>query len=42
MEIFLTHLVEMLDGEDKHWRKDTIIIWDNATYHTSIGTKNLL
>ena len=42
MEIFLTQLVEILDKEDKHWRKDTIIIWDNATYHTSNGTKNLL
>ena len=42
MEIFLTQLVETLDGEDKHWRKDTVIIWDNATYHTSNGTKSLL
>ena len=42
MEIYLTQLVTMLDAEDRHWRKDTVIIWDNASYHTSDRTKALL
>ena len=42
MEIYLTELVRMLDSEDKDWRKDTVIIWDNASYHTSPRTKSLL
>ena len=42
MEIYLTELVRMLDSEDKHWRKDTVIIWDNASYHSSERTKSLL
>ena len=42
MEIYLTQLVTTLDAEDRHWRKDTVIIWDNASYHTSDRTKALL
>ena len=42
MEIYLTELVRMLDSEDKHWRKDTVIVWDNASYHSSDKTKSLL
>ena len=42
MEIYLVELVKMLDAEDRHWRKDTVIIWDNAGYHTSKRTKSLL
>ena len=42
MEIYLVELVRMLDAEDKHWRKDTVIIWDNASYHASARTKGLL
>ena len=32
----------MLDTEDKHWRKDTVIIWDGASYHNSKRTRSLL
>ena len=42
MEIYLTELVRMLDAEDKHWREDTVILWDNASYHTKPSTQRLL
>ena len=42
MEIYLTELVKMLDAENKNWRKDTVIIWDGASYHNSMKTKSLL
>ena len=42
MEIYLIELVKMLDNEDKNWRKDTVIIWDNASYHGHPRTKSLL
>ena len=32
----------MLDSEDQFWRQDTIIVWDNASYHTANSTKRLL
>ena len=35
MDAFFRHLAEKLDRERKGWRKDTIIILDNAPYHTS-------
>ena len=31
-----------MDQQDKHWRKDTVLIWDNASYHTAGRTKSLL
>ena len=42
MQIFLTQLVQMLDAEDRHWRQDTVIFWDNASYHKSRRTRGLL
>jgi transposase len=35
MRLFLKHLINKLDDEDKHWRKKRIIMWDGAGYHTS-------
>ena len=35
MEMFFTQLLEQLDKESKHWRKNTIIMMDGAPYHTS-------
>ena len=32
----------MLDAEDRHWRQDTVILWDNASYHKAARTKRLL
>ena len=37
MEIFFHQLVKKLDRERRDWRKDTVIIIDNAPYHTSNG-----
>ena len=42
MGIFLVELVRVLDAEDKHWRKDTVIVWDGAAYHRSAKTLSLL
>ena len=41
-EIMEMELVKMLDTEDRHWRRDTIIIWDGASYHKSARTRSLL
>jgi transposase len=35
MEMFYTHLVRMLDDKNKYWRRNTIILCDGASYHTS-------
>jgi len=35
MEIFFRQLVKKLDRERRNWRRDTVIILDNAPYHTS-------
>ena len=42
MEIFFRQLATTLDKERKDWRKDTIIMLDNAPYHTSKSTMSLL
>ena len=42
MEIYLMELVRMLNSEDKNWRRDKVIVWDNASYHTSTRTKSFL
>ena len=34
MEIFFRDLARKLDSERKDWRTDTIILLDNAPYHT--------
>jgi hypothetical protein len=40
--MYLEHLVAILDGENKNWRRETVIFWDNASYHTSKSTKDVL
>ena len=42
MEIFLRKLVLKLDHEDANWRTNTVILIDNAPYHTSESTIGLL
>ena len=42
MEIFLRQLVLKLDQEDANWRDNTIILIDNAPYHTSESTVELM
>ena len=38
MEIFFQQLAHTLDKENKNWRKDSMIVIDNAPYHTSQAT----
>ena len=42
MEIFMRQLVLKLDKEDSEWRDSTVILLDNAPYHTSEGTMELM
>jgi len=35
MELFFTHFVKVLDAKRKSWRKDTIVMMDNAAYHNN-------
>ena len=42
MEIFLRQLVLKLDREDVDWRDNTVLLCDNAPYHTSNGTLELM
>ena len=35
MELFMRQLVLKLDNEDANWRKNTVILHDNAPYATS-------
>ena len=40
MEVFFTHLINMLDEKDRYWRKNTIFMCDGASYHTSEVMRN--
>ena len=42
MEIFLRQLVLKLDQEDAEWRENTVLLLDNAPYHTSESTIDLM
>ncbi len=42
IEIFLLSLVKKLDKEREAWRADTVLLWDNAPYHTSTSTLKVL
>ncbi len=42
MEIYLHELVAKLDDERPGWRKNTLIQWDGAPYHTSPATLRVL
>ena len=33
MSVYLTHLFDTLDQERPGWRRDTVIMLDNAPYH---------
>ena len=35
MELFFRQLVRRLDNQRPEWRKNSVIMLDNATYHTS-------
>ena len=42
MSVFFVQLVKKLDEENKQWRKDTVILLDNAPYHKSAEMLTLL
>ena len=37
MEIFFQHLAKRLDEDRPYWRKNTVILLDNAPYHHGAG-----
>ena len=41
MKIYLHQLVKTLDAERADWRKDTVLLFDNATYHHSSATRDV-
>jgi transposase len=42
MHLFFVELVKLLDKKRASWRNDTIILLDNAPYHTCEATMKLL
>ena len=42
MEIYLRKLVLKLDHEDVNWRENSILLLDNAPYHGSESTLDLM
>jgi hypothetical protein len=38
MQLFMSELVKILENEDKHFRKNTVIVWDGASYHSAKET----
>ena len=42
MALFLNQLVQRLDRERPGWRKNHVVLWDNAPYHKSRETLELL
>ena len=42
MRLFLTELIRTLDLEDRKWRSNTVLVWDNAGYHESEEVLTLL
>ena len=39
MALFLRELIQRLDFENRHWRTNTMIVWDGAGYHTAADIK---
>lgn len=35
MELFFTHFIRLMNGKDRYWRQNTILLLDGAPYHTS-------
>ena len=42
MMVFLNHLTKAFDNETPDWRDNTVLIWDNASYHRSQETKAIV
>jgi hypothetical protein len=39
MRLFLQEFCKILEKEDRHWRTNTMIFWDNASYHNAKETR---
>ena len=39
MMVFLHQLTKAFDNETPDWRDNTVVLWDNASYHRSQETK---
>jgi hypothetical protein len=42
MRLFMRQLINRLNYEDKQWRRNTVIAWDGAGYHTSKEMKIMM
>jgi hypothetical protein len=42
MRLFMNELIIRLDREDKDWRRNTVLVWDGAGYHTTKETMAML
>ena len=42
LELFMAYLIKTLDEEDKKWRNNTVLMWDNAGYHAADSVLTLL
>ena len=42
MEIFIQKLVKRLDSIEKEWRRSSVLLLDNASYHVSSSTLKVL
>ena len=42
MAAFLKHLSKTLDLEETGWRENTVLLWDNASYHSSAETMSVI
>ena len=40
--LFLMQLTRALDSESPDWKDNTIFLWDNAPYHTSVETNTVI
>ena len=39
MAVFFTYLVRKLDSQDPNWRDNSVLLLDNASYHTNPDIK---
>ena len=42
IKLFFFNFAEVLDAEDPEWRSNTVLLLDNAPYHTSKETRTTL
>lgn len=41
-QLYLVHLVRLLDKEDKDWRLNTIVLMDGCPFHKTKSTKKMI